>query len=76
LEKRFLLYLGERMKRKEKVKQCWPEKITVEEFFKEVFNDSGIKTFVNNAKILKDTKGKKLFAEQWIGKFLIYMSLK
>jgi len=63
------------MKRKEKVKQNWPEKITVEEFFKEVFNDSGIKTFVNNAKILKDTKGKKLFAEKWFSLFAHYMDL-
>ena len=64
------------MKRKETIRSSWPDKITIEEFFKEVFNDSGVKTFVNNTKSQKEYKDKKLFAEQWVNLFMVYMDLK
>ena len=63
-------------RRKETIRSSWPDKITIEEFFKEVFNDSGVKTFVNNTKSQKEYKDKKLFAEQWVNLFMVYMDLK
>ena len=63
-------------RRKETVRSSWPDKITIEEFFKQVFNDSGVKTFVNNTKSQKEYKDKVLFAEQWVDLFMKYMDLE
>ena len=63
-------------RRKETVRSSWPDKITIEEFFKQVFNDSGVKTFVNNTKLQKEYKDKVLFAEQWVKLFMKYMDLE